>query len=114
MKIKNKTKNEIIVNNSKICKTFLSKTIGLMFSRKIEDYGLIFHFEKEEKISLHMFFVLYPIDVLFLDKNKKIIEIKRNFRPFGIFEPKEKSKFIIELPSNSTRGTRIGDTIEFV
>lgn len=65
-----------------------------MFSRK---KNLIFVFKNEKRRSLHMFFVFFPIDVLFLDKNKKIIEIKRNLKPFSSYRSKKKAKFIVEL-----------------
>ena len=62
-----------------------------------------------------MFFVFYPIDVLFLDKNKKIVEIKENFKPFTLHNPKNKAQYIIELPKGTIKQTKtgIGDTISF-
>ncbi len=129
--LKNKAKNKILakswnsknskgLGNSKdflskpiICKTDLSKAIGLMFSRKKKT--LIFIFNKEKLISLHMFFVFYPIDVLFLDKNKKVVQLKENFKPFRILIAKKPAKYIIELPDNTIKRTKtkVGDTIRF-
>jgi len=62
-----------------------------------------------------MFFVFYPIDVLFLDKNKIVVEMKENFAPFSFYNPKNKSKYIIELPKNTIKETKtkLGDKIEF-
>ena len=77
-----------------LCKTWFSKVRGLMFSRK---KNLMFVFEKEKLIPLHMWFVFFPIDVLFLDKGKKIVEIKRNLRPFSLYWPKNKAKYVVEL-----------------
>src|SRR3989344_5574640 len=96
--IKNTTKHKILVNNIKFCRNFLNKSIGLVFHTRLKDKGLIFIYNKEEKVSLHMVFVFFPIDVLFLDKNKKVIEMKRNFRPFSFYIPKKKAKYILELP----------------
>lgn len=85
-----------------------------MFSKKANK-ALIFIFKKERRISLHSFFVFYPIDILFLDSKKKVVEIKENFLPFNIYIPKKKSKFIIELPAGTIKksGTKIRDTITF-
>ncbi len=44
-----------------------------------------------------MFFVFYPIDVLLLNQNKEIVEIKHNFRPFTFWNSKEKGKYVVEL-----------------
>ena len=66
-----------------------------MFSRK---KNLLFEFEKEQKIPLHNFFVFYPINLVFLDKSKKVIEIKKNFKPFRVYTSKTKAKYLLETP----------------
>ena len=111
--IKNSTRKTILAEKYKICKSILSKTLGLMFSTKPKT--LIFIFKKEKINPLHMLFVFYPIDILFLDKNKIVIEIKENFRPFTFHTPSKKSKYIIELPKDSIKnsGTKINDKIYF-
>ena len=80
-----------------------------------EPKPLIFIFEKEKIIPLHMLFVFYSIDVLFLDKNKKIVEIKENFRPFRFYTPKNKAEYVVELPNGIIKksGTKLGDKISF-
>lgn len=62
-----------------------------------------------------MFFVFFPIDVLFANKEKKIVEIKENFKPFTFYNPKKKAKYVIELPQNTIKNTKtkIDDTLEF-
>jgi len=67
---------------------------GLMFRKK---QNLIMIFDKEKKVSLHMFFVFYLIDVLILNEKKEILEIKRNFKPFSFWNSKEKGKYVAEL-----------------
>lgn len=88
----------------KICKTKLSKALGLMFSKP---KTLILEFDKEKKQCLHMFFVFHPIDILFLDKNKKVIEMKETFLPFTFYNSRKKSKYVIELPTGTIREKRI-------
>ena len=84
------------VVTGKFCKTFLSRSIGLMFSKPTT---LIFEFPNEERIPLHMWFVFYPINAYFLDSEKKIVEIKRLI-PFTLFTSKKKSKYLIETVEN--------------
>jgi len=62
-----------------------------------------------------MFFVFHAIDVLFLNKDKNVVEIKENFRPFAMYNPKNKAKFVIELKKGMIggTGTEIGDYIDF-
>ncbi|MBS3097056.1 DUF192 domain-containing protein [Candidatus Woesearchaeota archaeon] len=112
MQIRNLTRKTLLSENAKICKSALSKFIGLMFSRP---RALVFAFKEEKIISLHMLFVFYPIDVLFLDKSKKVAEIKENFMPFSFYRPRNKAMYVIELPNGMIKksGTRLGDKISF-
>ena len=54
-------------------------------------------FPEERIISLHNFFVFYPIDVYVLDKNKKVVEEKKNFKPFTFWKSTKKGKYLIEV-----------------
>ncbi len=114
MLIKNLSKKVIISKDAKICSDSLSKFVGLMFSLKQKN-ALIFKFKKEKIISLHMLFVFYPIDVLFLDKNKIVVGKKENFLPFAFYKPKKKAAYVIELPYGVIKKTKteIGNKIEF-
>jgi uncharacterized membrane protein (UPF0127 family) len=62
-----------------------------------------------------MFFVFFPIDVIFLDKNKTVIEIKERFLPFTFYKTHFKAKYAIEMKSGLVRKTNIeiGDRIKF-
>ncbi|MBI2135335.1 DUF192 domain-containing protein [Candidatus Woesearchaeota archaeon] len=112
-KIKNKTKKTVLSENVEVCKSIFSKSIGLMFSKKKR--SLVFVFDREKIIPLHMLMVFYPIDVLFLNKNKEVVEMKENFRPFTFYTPKSKALYIIELPQGMIKKTKTkaGDKIGF-
>lgn len=103
----NKTNQLPIVNKTKHAKSIISKAIGLMFSRKLKDTGLIFHFDKPKIIGLHMMFVFYPIDVLYLNEKMEVIETKENFKPFSIYTPKNKAICVIELPTKTIEKSKI-------
>jgi len=85
-----------------------------MFTRKLTK-ALIFPFKKESIQHVHMFFVWYPIDVLWLDKNKKVIQLKENLNPFRIVLAKKPAKYIIEFEKGIIRisGTELNDKISF-
>jgi uncharacterized protein len=98
--------NKLISKEVAFADNIFSKGFGLMFKSRV-DKPLIFPFEEEKLIPLHMFFVFTPIDVLFLDRNKKIIEIKDNFKPFTYYSPKNKAKYVIELSPGSVKENKI-------
>ena len=100
MKLINITKKRVIASNVKLCKTALSRLKGLMFSSLKYNEALILVSE-EESISLnsiHTFFVLFPLDVIWLDKNFKVIDFKLNIPQFIPFiKPKKPAKYVVEL-----------------
>ncbi|MBI4452518.1 DUF192 domain-containing protein [Candidatus Woesearchaeota archaeon] len=112
MLIRNLTKKIAMSNDAKICHDALSKFIGLMFSAKQKN-TLIFKFNKEQIIALHMLFVFYPIDVVFLNKNKIVVDKKENFKPFTFYKSRKKAMYAIELPAGAAKKTEIGDKIKF-
>ena len=92
-----------------IAESFKDKLFGLMNKKNI-DYGLLIKNCK----SIHTFFMLEPIDVLLLDKDNKILSIKRNVTPnkIVIFSNKKRTN-ILELNSNSSLNLKLNDVIDF-
>ncbi len=113
--IMNKTKNIVLGKNSIIRKTPLQLSTGLMFRKKLSDEGMVFFLDENKKTSFHMFFVFFPIDIIFLDENNKIVDMKENFKPFRIYNSKQKAKYAVELPDGTIKKTQtgIGDEVEF-
>jgi uncharacterized protein len=111
--IKNITLNFIITRKEKVCTSIFCKAFGLMFRTKKPTSALVFAFNTERIVALHMLFVFFPIDVLFLDKGKKVVDMKKGFKPFGYYSPKAKAMYVVELPTGMLGKTRIGDRISF-
>jgi Uncharacterized conserved protein len=89
---------------------------GLMFSRRIPDnYALVFVMKKAQKVSLHMLFVNYPIDAVFLDEQKRVIKTDSMQPWIGTCSCKAKVKYIIETSHGKSDklGISIGDKFEF-
>lgn len=92
-----------------VAENFKDKLFGLMHKKNI-DYGLLIKNCK----SIHTFFMLEPIDVLLLDKENKILSIKRNVFPnkIVIFNNKKRTN-ILELPNNSSLNLKVNQIIDF-
>ena len=62
-----------------------------------------------------MLFVFYPIDVIFLDGKKKVVDLKENFRPWTFYKSKRPAKYVIECPKGTIKKTRtkIKDWLNF-
>jgi uncharacterized protein len=110
-----KINKKTIVKDIYTCHSVGSKAAGLMFHPRIKDKAFVFVNREEEYVPLHMFFVFQTIDVLFLDSDKKIADIKQDFRPFTLYFPKKNAKYVIELPQDTVRKKKIklGDKCEF-
>jgi uncharacterized protein len=112
----NKTKNKKIIENVKFAKTYAQKTKGLIFEKPDHfNYALIFEFSKEtrHKASLHMMFMRFPIGVLFLNKEKKVVDIAE-LKPWQLnYTPKQKAKYAIEMPIHKIWDISLEDVIEW-
>ena len=103
---------KIIAKDAKLLVHSFSHFMGLRFSKF---KNLIFDFGLSRKEIIDMFFVFYPIDVIFLDSNKKVVEIKENFKPFRIYNMREKARYMIELKCGtiSKNKIKVSDNISF-
>lgn len=65
-----------------LAKNIYQQQKGLMFRDKLNDLsGMLFVFPDETKRSFWMKNTKIPLDLIFISKDKKIIEIKENFTP---------------------------------
>ena len=112
--VKNQSRNFVIINKANLCKNIFCKAFGFMFRFKKPDKALVFVFSSERRADLHMLFVFFPIDVLFLNKDKRIVDVKKGFKPFSYYAPKLKAQFVVELPIGMLKNTAVGDEISFI
>ena len=71
-----------------------------MFSRRENAKILLFDFGEPTRISIHSLFVFYPFIAVWLDKNNKIMEIKRISSWKLDIKPKKPFVKLIEVPIN--------------
>lgn len=107
----------ILAKDVKRYTNIFSKTKGLRFAKRLEEgQAIILETEKESILgtAIDMLFVFFPIDVLWLDKEKKVVDIRRNVKPFTpMIAPKKPAKYIIEMKTGMTNNIKIGDKIRF-
>ena len=113
----NRSRSNRVISRVKLAEGFFGKFKGLMFERKERfDYALVFDFDGEKKTgaSIHMMFVFFPIDAVYLNAEKEVVDIARSLKPFAInYTPKKKSAFLIELPEGYAKGISIRDKLEW-
>lgn len=100
LRLINKTKGKDISSQTTVAKSFYSRLMGLMFRQSMGDQeALVFY----KASSIHMFFMFMAIDVIYLDKDMKVMKIVRGLKPwlmsscFGAY-------CTIELPAGKSDG----------
>ncbi len=111
--ILNNSKNTLIAEKEVFYGSILAKIRGLMFTKTHKT--IIFPFKRECRQHLHTFFVFYPIDLVFINSSKKVVEIKKNLKPFSYYNSKNKAQYVIECSQGTVDKARIkvGDRISF-
>lgn len=83
-----------------------------------DNSGMLFVFDKPSRNMFWMKDMNFPIDIIWLDENKKIIYIKENLSPKTypeVFGPEVLSMYVLEVNSNFTKkyNIKIGDIANF-
>jgi len=105
-------REDVIATEIEIADSFVSRARGLMFRRSVpDDYGLVFQFDTPEDQDLHMVFVPFPIDAVWL-VGTEVTAVKR-LRPW-IGLGRGTADTIIELPAGAAEDIEPGDAVELV
>lgn len=107
----------VIGNNIKMCDSAFSKFKGLMFSKKLKQgEGLVLKALQESILgtSIHMWFVFFGIDVIWVNDNMKVVDVRENVKPFSfMIKPRKSAKYVIELGVGGARGVVVGEGVCF-
>ena len=114
--IRNKTRDTVLAKKVTLCTTFLSKARGLMFRAPLKkDEAFLLTFPKPRKVWIHMLFVFFPIDQIFLNAEGEVVHLVESARPFQLrIVPSVPVSSLIELPVGTIQQTKtkLGDSIQ--
>lgn len=116
VEVHNERTNELLLGNVRHCSGFLSRLRGLMFRRVLrDDEGLLLIGKREDRLdaAIHMFFVFFPIAVIWLDSGGCVVDaqLARPFRPF--YAPDAAAKDVLEGPPALLDRVQVGDPLRF-
>lgn len=103
-------KNQVLFKNAVMTTNFFDRLIGLVGKSKIEeDQALCI----KPCNSIHMLFMRFSIDVIFIDSSSKVIGLIEDFKPWRVSGLVKNSKAVIEMPCHSIKKKQIklNDTI---
>jgi len=111
----NLTTGEPIAQHVVRCDTFWKRGRGLMFRRRrtVEDTVYLF-VEKRESVAqttIHMLFVFFPIAVVWLDGERRVVDrvLARPFRPY--YAPHRPAQYFVEGHPSLLDRVKIGDQL---
>lgn len=95
-------------------KSSWQKFRGLMFRKEIQKpLVLVLNKESRAGASIHMMFMRFPIDAVFLNKNKKVVDIARVLWPWVLnYTPKAPAKYVVEMKAGGAKRIRIGQKLK--
>ncbi len=108
---------KISINNrgftAYIADTPLKQAVGLMFRAKLrKNECMVFAFRTAQKYGIWMRNMNFPIDIIWLDGQKRVVYIKHNAKPargldFTTHRPSAIARYVLELPSGTAKNIKI-------
>lgn len=103
---------EVISHEMVMVKNVFSRMLGLMFSTELPECD---GFLISPCNSIHTFFMRYSLDILFLDKNFKIVKVIYGLSPWKITWVYFKSRHVLEMKAGTMKkGLNNGETLEAI
>ncbi|MEW5766937.1 MAG: DUF192 domain-containing protein [bacterium] len=122
--ILNETKAAVLAQEAKLADNFLSRGLGLMFRKTPK--ALILRFSKESRwgSSIHMAFMSFDLDLIWLSSSLKVMDIRERVKPFNLFKPATwriylpsvPARYVLELPVGTVTKSRttVGDQLQLI
>jgi uncharacterized membrane protein (UPF0127 family) len=102
---------------AEVVDTPMTREVGLMYRTHLdEDRGMLFVFEKEDLYPFWMKNTLIPLDMIWINQDRKVVFIYRNATPCGEGEcpplyPDANAKYVLEVNAglSDRYGIKVGD-----
>ena len=78
-RILNVTKGTVVAEDLAVARSFWGRFRGLMLRRRMASGEALLI---EPSASIHTAFMRFPIDAVFLDREKQVVKVAENVRPF--------------------------------
>lgn len=107
------------VYDIEFAKTPSQQELGLSYRDCIPKYAaMIFLFPIDDKFGIWMKNMAFAIDVIWLDKDKKVVTIEKDMQPSSypkIYYPNADIRYVIEMAPGSVAdlGVAVGDTMNW-
>jgi uncharacterized protein len=111
--IVNSTRESRLATDAERATSFIARGRGLMLRSTFpEGSALVI----DPCSSIHMFFMRFPIDVLYLDREDRVVRVQEGIKPWRLGPLRTRgARYVIEFPAGTLArtNTRAGDKIVF-
>jgi uncharacterized membrane protein (UPF0127 family) len=109
----NRTRETFVATEASVADSYLRRLIGLLGKTKRwarQGCGLWIVPSR----GVHTIGMMFPIDLIFLSKNREVVQVEEYVRPFRISKVLLKADSVLELPAHTVyrTGTQVGDRLE--
>src|SRR5271165_6139793 len=91
--VANTTRNSVLGDRIIVAETNLSRMIGLLGSRGLEPGGGLLIYPSQ---SIHTVAMRFPIDVIFVDRNWRVVDLRPHMVPYRITGLHWRANFVLE------------------
>lgn len=108
----NTATDTVVAHQVELANTFGQRLRGLMCRREMPTGSAMLLYPCN---AVHTCFMRFAIDVVFLDRDGKVLEIVHNLSPFRYAGPVKESIMVVELPTGeaATAGIDINHKLKF-
>lgn len=109
----NKTRETFVATEATVADNYFRRLVGLLGKTKRWaklGRGLWI----VPSCGVHTIGMMFPIDLIFLSKEKRVVHVEEHVRPFRISKLTLKATSVLELPPHTIyrSGTQVGDNLE--
>ncbi len=102
VRVNNLTRGTAVAERCRVAASLGDRAVGLLATRSLQPGdGLLI----ERTQSIHMFFMRYPIDVVFADRDARVTRIVAGLRPWRVVWWARGARDCIELPVGALLGS---------
>ncbi len=110
VELKDQARQKTLISKLEVARSFSERGRGLLGRQGLDPQAGLWILRCN---SIHTFFMKFPIDCVFLDKNLKVIAIYPDVQPWRIVWTGWSARSVIELASGVSRqvGIQVGDQL---
>jgi len=106
----NKSKETFLSFRVRVADSVLSRLVGLLGRKSLKPDGGVWIVPAN---SIHTIGMLFSFDLVMIDKDFRVVNVKEMVRPFRVVWPKLRAESVIELPQHTIfrSRTQVGDQL---